>query len=76
MTKTYREHFLKEAKKALKDGLPITAKQHLKNAETLKNTPTFQELWEKKVNEGCIREGLPLRYPQAGTPLPTTKDVE
>ena len=27
--------------------------------------PDFQELWEKKVNEGCIREGLPLKYPQA-----------
>lgn len=63
---TYREYFLRQANKALKDGLPITARQHLKNAETLKNTPTFDEIWERKLSTGSEKE----------TPLPTTKEVE
>jgi len=55
--------------------------EYLETAATLGKIPeeNFDELWEKKVNEGCIREGLPLRYPQVAgkeTPLPTTKDVE
>jgi len=54
---TYREYFLREAKRALKDNLPRTAKQHLKNAETLKDTPTFDEIWERKLAEGRARTG-------------------
>lgn len=36
----WREYYLKEAKRALKDGLPITAKQCLKNAELFKKLST------------------------------------
>jgi hypothetical protein len=39
----WREYYLKEAASALKEGLPITARQCLKNAELFKilgdNTP-------------------------------------
>lgn len=38
--------------------------------------PDFQELWEAKVNAGCIREGLPLRYPQAIPTITTNPNVE
>lgn len=37
------------------------------------DSPSFDEVWEKKVNDGCIREGLPLMYPEDGdkpSPLP------
>ena len=36
----WREYYLKEAKRALKDGLPITAKQCIKNAELFKKLST------------------------------------
>jgi hypothetical protein len=39
--------------------------EYLEIAANIGKAPpdTFQEEWEKKVNAGCVREGLPLMYP-------------
>ena len=65
---TWREYFLREASRATKDGLPITAKQNLQNAALFKGE-SFDEIWERKVREGHERNG-------DNSPLPTTKDVK
>ena len=45
--------------------------EHLKIAAELGKVtgPDFQELWEAKVNAGCIRDRIPLLYPQAKEPI-------
>lgn len=36
---------------------------------------TFQEEWGKKVNAGCVREGLPPMYPVGDNTLSQVKGV-
>lgn len=34
----------------------------LKNLAGLKETPSFEEIWERRVNAGCERNNLPRIY--------------
>lgn len=40
-------------------------REYLEIAAILGGIPEedYEELWRKKVNAGCIRDGIPLRYP-------------
>lgn len=67
----FRLFFLSELKNALANRLPITAKfcgeQSKRLADKIKNhdyskDETFDEIWQRKVNEGCERNGLPKIY--------------
>ena len=55
-------------------------REYLEIAAILGGIPEedYEEVWRKKVNAGCDRQGIPRIYPKTvdNAPLPTTKEVE